>query len=401
MRKQALLALILVMTLTLSSCALIVKDEEVDRQTPVIEVAGKVFTKGDVLAETEAILEYYAYTYNMYYGIDYDVTNPEIIADARAQAVDSLVQSAVLDQKIHELGYDVFTPEEEAEMEASAQATYQSYSDMITTYFTADTELTGDALQAEIDRQLAELGYPTREEVLANERISRMDNRLYDEVTRDVTVSDEEVSAEYERLVASDKTSYTEFPESYDYASAVSNGQTVYYTPAGYRYVKHILVTFTDEAQAAIDAAATEEERAAATQAAIAAIQPTLDEIQAKLAAGESFESLITAYNQDPGMTADSVGYLVSAETNNWVPEFRDASMALAAVGDVSGPVASSYGVHIIQYAGDVAEGPAAFETVSDALTEQMLTQKRDALYSQVLNQWVEETGAKVYMNRL
>ena len=46
MRKRVILAFMLVFALVAaSSCSLIIKDEEVDKQTPIIEVVGKTFTK--------------------------------------------------------------------------------------------------------------------------------------------------------------------------------------------------------------------------------------------------------------------------------------------------------------------------------------------------------------------
>ena len=42
MRKRVILAFMLVFALVAaSSCSLIIKDEEVDKQTPIIEVAGR------------------------------------------------------------------------------------------------------------------------------------------------------------------------------------------------------------------------------------------------------------------------------------------------------------------------------------------------------------------------
>ena len=59
MRKRVLLALVLVLTLLVSTgCSLIIKDEEVDKQTPIIEVAGKTITKGEVQDMTQSVLDY-------------------------------------------------------------------------------------------------------------------------------------------------------------------------------------------------------------------------------------------------------------------------------------------------------------------------------------------------------
>ncbi len=450
MRKRVILALVLVLALLASTgCSLIVKDEEVDRQTPIIEVAGKTFTKGEVLSQAENIMNYYEYMYSMY-GMSYDRTSDSSISAAREEAINALVQNAVMEQKLTEKGFDTFTEEEEADIRAAAEENYQTYSDMIKNYVLTDTELTGEALDAAIAEQMVTYGYGTLEDMVATERASRSQQKLREDTVKDVAVSEEELSTEYNARVEADKANYGDNPDTYDYGSAVSRGTTVYYTPAGYRTVKHILVKFAQADQDAIDElnkqltdkqselstaqssltalgedASADDEATAANRAALtetvntltpeieklqsdleaaqeagyAAIQPTVDEIQAKLAEGETFDSLIETYNQDTGMTEN--GYLVSANSTNWVPEFKDGAMALTAVGDVSAPVRSTYGIHLIEYVGDVAEGEIGLETVREDLTATLLSEKQDAAYSEAVDQWVEAANAKIYKDKL
>lgn len=275
-----------------------------------------------------------------------------------------------------------------------------------------------------------------------------MQDRLMADIVKDVTVTEEEIAAEYAVRMENDKAEFTAYPEAY--GSTVTNGGVAYYTPAGYRYVKHILVSYSEENQMLLDeltteiamkqselltaetslsemgedAAADTEKMAAnraaltasietlnaeiatleldlntATEAANAAVQPTVDEVLSKLAAGESFEALIEQYNQDPGMPSE--GYLVSEVSTNWVTAFRDGAMALAAVGDVSDPVYSGYGVHIIQYAADAVEGEIGLENVREEVESELLMTKQDEVYAATMEQWAQEADAKVYMDRL
>ena len=58
MRKRVILAFMLVFALVAaSSCSLIIKDEEVDKQTPIIEGVGKTFTKAEVNEQVEAVMD--------------------------------------------------------------------------------------------------------------------------------------------------------------------------------------------------------------------------------------------------------------------------------------------------------------------------------------------------------
>ena len=144
MRKRVLLALVLVIALVMSTgCSLIIKDEAVDRATPIIEVAGKTITKGEIQAQTEAILNYNEQMY-AYYGMSYDRTSETVVANAQDQAIESLIQNAVVDAKLADYGFDTFTDEEMVEIEASAQEDYQLYHDTIKNFYFSDTELTGD-----------------------------------------------------------------------------------------------------------------------------------------------------------------------------------------------------------------------------------------------------------------
>lgn len=416
MRKRAILALLLAaVLLAATGCSLIVKDEEVDKQTVVREIAGKAITKGELEEQTEYLLDYYDYMYSLY-GMTFDRTNEETVASLREEALQSLLQSAVIEHKIAELGLDQFTAEEEAEMAASVEESYSSTAELIKTYMLSDSELTGEALDAEIEKQMVSLGYGTKAEMLESERLNRAYSKLEAEVVKDVTVTEDELTSEYGSRVESARSTYNASPASY--GTDLTSGTTPYYTPAGYRYVKHILLTFSDEDQTILDdlndkisdkqdelTTAAEDEQEAlsaelaeleqqletATENARQALQLTADEIRAKLDAGESFEALIDEYNQDPGMTADSVGYAVSADSTNWVTEFTEGAMALEKAGDVSEPVYSSYGLHIIQYAADIPEGEIGLENVRDALESELLSDKQDEYFSETVSAWVQE----------
>lgn len=451
MRKRVLLSLLLVLAMLMTSgCSLIVKDPEVDKQTVVIEVAGQTFTKGELQDEIAYLLDYYEYMYSMY-GMPFDRNDPSTVDSVEQEAINAIVQTAVAEKKISEMGLDQFSEAELAEMQSKVEEEYNSYAEFVKSYSLADTELTGDELQAAIDKEMAAMGYATKEDMLKLERMTRAQERLRAELDKEVTISEEELLSEYSYRMQNAKATYTAYPDSY--GVDLTNGTIgMYYAPAGYRYVKHILVSFTEEDQAVIDekngelydkqnelttaqtslsaldpdaskddedAAANravltaavenlpaeiaelEAEIAAATAKAAAAIQPTIDEIQAKLAAGEDFNALIDEYNQDPGMTSDSIGYAVSAVSTNWVPEFTEASMALAAIGDVSAPVQSSYGIHIIQYASDIPEGEIGLETVRQELHDELLASKQEYHYSDVMTSWGENAGAKIYMDRM
>lgn len=453
MRKCAFLALSLVVALILStSCSLIAKDPEVDKSTVIIEVAGKTFTKEEVLVQVESSLNYQEQFYTRY-GMAFDRTDPEVIASVRETVIESMIEQAVVEQKVGEYNLATISDEDQAAVQAEADTTYQTEIDSIKAEYFADTELEGEALETAVADMMVELGYYTKEayvEVLAKNKAIE---NLEAEVVKDVIVTEEEIQAEYDTRVETAKTNYASSLGSY--GVSISNGSTVYYTPAGYRYVKHILRNISSEDSAAItaiqtqitskqselttnqtaltslgeDATADDEATAAlrtdynaaieilnteiadlntqldaAKETAYAAIQPMVDEIQAKIDAGEDFDALIEEYGEDPGMKvspAKENGYLVCEGSTNWVTEFTSASMALNAIGDVAPAVRTSYGIHIIKYVSDVEEGAIPLDTVKDVISSELLATKQDALYTETVAQWVADSDAKSYPDRL
>ncbi len=444
MKKTGMLALLLaLMMLVTSGCSLIVKDPEVDRQTVVLEVNGVAYTKGEVQQLVQEELEYQQYLYETQYGVALDIEDPEIISQEQDIVLDALTRQAVVDQKLEREGYLDLSDEELAQAEQMADATYQNYVNSFVTGFFADSDLSDEEKFAQAEEMMLATGeYPTREELLVEEKLIMAEEKLYNETVAGVTVDEAEVVAAYDQCVATAQTDYQAQPQYFD--MDVSDGRTIFYYPAGYRYVKHILFSITPEDQAkldevdgkiadkqqeissvqmAIDAgegvledllaeqqrleeelAALQQEREALLEAAYAALKPTVEEVQGRLAQGEDFDALMAEYGSDPGMMSEpakTTGYLVGHATTNYVQPFKEGAMALTQVGEVSAPVKTSFGVHLIQYTSDVVEGPVAYESVRAELEAELLSEKQSTVYYNAQQAWVDEADVKVYKNRL
>jgi peptidyl-prolyl cis-trans isomerase D len=89
-------------------------------------------------------------------------------------------------------------------------------------------------------------------------------------------------------------------------------------------------------------------------------------EIRERAQGGESFEDLARSYSADPG-SAEKGGRLPPAARNEWVPTFAEAAFALAP-GQISQPVLSPFGWHIILKHGTVNEGGTTKAEVSHIL---------------------------------
>jgi parvulin-like peptidyl-prolyl isomerase len=79
-------------------------------------------------------------------------------------------------------------------------------------------------------------------------------------------------------------------------------------------------------------------------------------------------------------------GYPVYAESVIYDPAFQKAAMELEKAGDVSGPVVSSFGVHILQYLKDIPEG--AIE-LTDAMKEEIRESLRTDTVNTVAQEWI------------
>ena len=455
MRKKALLALMLAATLLLSGCALIVKDAAVDNAQEILRLGDKVFTKAEVKDQVDQELYYNSYM-AYYSGISYDTTDPSNIASAQESVIKALKNRLVVAAKAKELGLDQLTDEETEEIKKEAQEDYDYNLDYAKNTLLADSGLEGEELEAAALKEIEGSGL-TMDSLIESLTESKITDKVREYVVKDVAVEDAEIEEEYNTRVESSKGSYGENPGSY--ATAVNNGSTIYYVPAGVRRVKQILTKFKDEdqtaitdakkavteantavsaAQAKIDTAqetldtedideeskaaaeatkqAAEEELAAAqktlddaqkaldeaTDKAFANIDEETDAILASLADGADWQTLMEEKNQDPGMESNEKGYAIAEGMTGFDTAFVDAAMALEMVGDVSGKVrGTSYGYYIIRYDSDEPEGPVALEDVKDIISSSLLTTKQNNTYTETLAKWVEEAGIKVDMNAL
>ena len=436
MQKKALLALMLAAVMLLSGCALVTVDEAVDNARTVIDVNGEIITKGQLNNMVQNKI-YENQLLNSYLGLSYLPTTASAVVD---DLVQDQIETMVTRQKAAELGLDVMTDEENEEIQATAQENYDAQLDQIAAYYFSDSELEEDALRAECETYAQENGYASLEDYVESATDSKAVEKLRADAIKDVTVTEEDLEAALSDRIISDQATYDNSLSTYGYN--VNNNTTVYYTPAGYRYVKQILIQFTEEdntavtdaqsalttaqsalttAQADLDNAAedadTEALQAAVDQAqadvdaaqaavdaaletAYANIQEKTDEVYAAATAEDAdFDALVAEYNEDTGMP--EAGYAVCEGYTYLTPSFTEAAMALENVGDVSEPVKSDYGYHIIQYSADIPEGNATVDDVRETLTNELLTARQDETYEAAVDAWVEEANVTTYLDRM
>lgn len=449
-RNVMVVSLLLAVAVLLSACNLIVKDPEVDARQVIVSVNGEEIRK-------DRFTQFYNNAYNqeyarqqtfLQYGMIQKINiNRDDVLDFTATAV---VRDLVLRQKAKELGLDAFTPEEETKVQEAAAKQFEELLGQIKSEFFPGTELSGEELDKALRDKADELGI-TADRLAEDEKAVALFEKLKEHVTKDLSVSDEEIQADFDQKVADAKISYENDPSAY--GRAVNAGQKVYTAPAGYRFVKQILVKFTEEDQKALDAlkeelkplaaardaaqtaldeyqeAHKDEEGAKADEAellafenalkeaqashdakqaelsakeaaAYAAILPRANEAYAKaVAEGADFDALIKEYNEDKEQPAQ--GYAVFKEFTDFDEAFLKPAMALEKTGDVAEPSPGIFGYYIVQYAADIPEGPVALETVRDSIHDALLADKKDAAFIQAGDEWVAAADVKTFVDRM
>ena len=412
---------------------------EIAADTVVVTVNGEAITWGDTENGYNNLVAQY--------GSYYDMTQQTNIDLFRAVAMENRIIEALLGQKAVEFGVSELTNEEIAEQEAAAFADWEAAMENYIAYMRSDiTEESSEedkaAARAEAEAYYAENGGYTLETLAEEYKYYAVMTKVQNLMVQDASVTDEEVEAYYQELVAADKelyendiaayveyNSYVEQMAMYAMMYGTANDMDyAWYKPEGFRAVKHILLPVDEALMAAYtDLQARFEEQSAAEETAeetteetaeepvteamineakaaiFASVAEKIDEINQKIADGADFDALIAEYGvdadgnaSDPGMISEpykTTGYEVSAASSNYVPEFVEASMSIESVGGVSAPYLSSYGIHIVKYIGDVAGGPVEMTAEQrEAKRMELLSSKQNELYNTTVDKWLTDS---------
>ncbi len=341
-------------------------------------------------------LDYYVY----YMGVDtQDSSSKETVMQLAETILQSMVLSEVVLAKGEELGYYEFSEEEKSQIQSDIQAEMDAGRESIeATIKEENPDLSEEELKTKVDLEMATQGY-IEEDFRTYFEDSLVYDKVYAHFTEDVTVSEEEIRAEYDRLVEEAQTSYLEGTSSFEDDALL--GGTIYYTPAGYRRVKHILIGFDSETSTQLNelsAAGDEEAYQAYLEEALAAIRSEAEGVLAQVNAdGSNFAELMETYSDDPGASYYPDGYVVGQENSTYHESFVEGVFALENPGDISGLVASPSGYHIIRLEEILQEGAAAYEDVKESVSTSLLETRQSDTFYDLSETWQEEMDVKTY----
>jgi parvulin-like peptidyl-prolyl isomerase len=230
----------------------------------------------------------------------------------RGQAMQFLVQRAQFEQKAREL-----------DIEVSDKDVDQRLKQLIKQYFGGSKK--------KYEKQLKQQGL-SEDQVREDVRAQLIQERIYNKVTKDVTVTAKDVEASYKK------------------------NKSQYVQPAT-RDVRHILVK-----------------------------KKTLaDQLYGQLTSGGNFAALAKKYSQDP--SSKSQGGKLTVSKGQTVPPFDRAAFSMRTRA-ISKPIKTQYGWHIIQPLGGVKKQKTTpLPQVRDAIKQQLLQERKQ----KKMNDWVAD----------
>ena len=386
---KRLICVLLVFCLPLCALALAEADDPV-----VVRVGDFSFTKRQLQSAVDTDIELTG------------ILSSQALTDEERQAqqdeiIERFVGVGLIQCKLQEAGQNDLTPEEEENLRAAARNLYEQLWQGIWQKAQASG---GDFTEAQVTEYLAECGY-SAEAIFEEYKNSERRYRAIDLYCPAVILTEDMVREYYEnQFLNPDRERYEDDIDLYEQEILAQQNES-FYTPAGYRAIQQILIEYPDAVnkglavekarfsaaaqavaealQPLADAAATAQgwddisgacadyaEAVKALEAvqgevkekrealAMPLVQATVDEIKTQLEAGIDFTSLINRYSADTSaQNTEKGGYPVHPDSKNWPAEFLQAASALEKPGDISEPVLTDLGVHILYYASDIPEG--------------------------------------------
>lgn len=340
-------------------------------------------------------------------------------ARTAADTIDNFVGIGLVESKLAEAGQHDFTDDEIELMKSAASGRYEEiWQGVYQMMLDRDMDVTED----KVSQAVADEGYDM-DSIFREYEVSERQRRAIALYVPEIVLTEAELEDYYEtQFLAPDRERYKDDVPRYEREVLATDDES-FYTPEGYRYIRQILLEYPEEVVEAlepsrekVESAATAVTEALAKLAEVASttddwsnmdapradydaaaekmeaakqtylderdaltlplVQGTVDEITERYEAGIDFQSLIAKYSADTSeRNAAGTGYPLHAQSEGWPEDFIKAGMALEKPGDISAPVLTEKGIHILYYAGDV---PAGDHVLTDDEKELL---KQSALY--------------------
>lgn len=335
-------------------------------------------------------------------------------------ALDTAIQKYIVLQKAKELGLD--TPNDE-EMENIKKESQKLYDDTFNSLLEERVDKNASEEDknnktAEIKKEMEDASFTVDNIVKSNIEDYAIKNvQAY--ITKDIQVTDQEIEDKYQEKIADEKSLYDS--NILYYEQAIMQNIPTWYTPEGYRGIKHILLKVDESLLSSYNSLKAEleeegnihnegneleenkeekkeikqEDLDAAKKKIMDSVESKVQEIKDKIENNVSFDDLVKEYGNDPGMNVEpykTEGYRVNQNSFLYDPAFTKAAFTINSVGEYSEPIIGMYGVHILYYACDIRSGPVELnDSNKEIIKKEILGNKNSEAVDKTLNAWLNE----------
>lgn len=277
-----------------------------------------------------------------------DESVTEMIVESPVFQVDGSFDEETYRRLVSQSGY---TPLQYKEVIRQGMMTSHLRSGLVNTAFSLPNEV---ETVLNLEKQQRSFSYLTLsvEDSKAEVELTDEEIEQYYQVNRNLFKTDEQVKVDYlvlnrEWVSRKVTVSEQEIQDAYQvYLNEAQNNQQ--------RFVSHILIS-SDNDNA----------------------QELAGEIKSKLDQGADFSELAKEYSDDPG-SKDNAGSLGVLQPGVFVPEFEQAANLLAEIGQISEPVKTDFGYHVIKLDSIKTVSVNSFTNERNRLKDQLLTAKVD-----------------------
>lgn len=386
------LILALIMALTLTACKTTV---DTIPMSGAKDVVARVY-------DTE-ITKYQLYTQLANFVSSYDMTMSDIMEEEalREKLASDFLNDMVIDYvwlyNYEDYGYD-YNETEQAEFEEKYQNFLTNLDEVNKTEFLAEGGSEDDFVEKRLslrEKYFTLMGY-TEETLKEYKQAVFISDKVEKLILAEaVDISEETVKGYYDNLIEAGQTTMA---RNYTFTSA--DPVITVYCDEGYRYVKHLQLSFPASSVLA-NASLYSDGDTAGLEKAIAqdtaALQDTIDEIRAKLDAGVDFDTLLEEYGQDEAMKVEpykSRGYIVVTGDTSTIESYRTACETLTDTEMVA-ECATYEGYFFVQASEISGPAPMPFEEIKAPMTAELNAMEENIQYSNITTEIIENLIAE------
>lgn len=325
-KKIALLMVLMIMIVSAAGCSLIEKSPEAIAKEKVAKVGSEYITRG----ELDELVNYQVENIKAQYGYDDNYftsgQGKDTLVQIKKDILNSLIEQKVMEQKSKEL--NLFKDEKEITDETNK---------------TIEEQIKNGKSDEEFKKWLSD-AHLTPELLNKLARMQVIAGKVYDNVTKDVVVSEDDIKNYYNM----NQTSFTEKPNTMN--------------------VSHILLKTEDEAK----------------------------KIKERLDNGEDFATLAKQYSIEEAAktTGGDLGE-IQYNDSRYDPTFVLAAMALKE-GQISNPVHTQFGYHIIKVTKKTEYPVLPLDKVKEDIKATLTADKKNEAYSKAIEDWKAKAGIKI-----